>query len=125
VIDFAETQAESPLESVSRVNMRAIGVPRPELQRSYSDAAGVIGAVDFAWEEFGLLGEADGDVKYLQARFRGDRTADQVVLDEKIREDRLRALSRRMARWRWATAIDPDALRRKLAAAGLPTGCRW
>jgi hypothetical protein len=125
VIDAAESRAESPLESVSRVTMRAIGVPKPEIQRSYSDARGKIADVDFAWEEFGLLGEADGDVKYLQSRFRGGRTADQVVLDEKIREDRLRALPRRVARWRWATAIDPAALRRLLVGAGLPTGYRW
>jgi hypothetical protein len=125
VIDAAECRAESPLESVSRVTMRAIGVPRPDIQRSYFDANGKIGDVDFAWEEFGVLGESDGDVKYLQPRFRAGRTADRVVLDEKIREDRLRALPRRVVRWRWVTAIDPAALRKTLAGAGLPTGYRW
>jgi hypothetical protein len=125
VFSFAETRAESPLESVSRVNMRAVGVPRPRLQVPYYDAKGFIGEPDFSWEEFGLIGEADGDVKYSQPGLRSGRTAEQVVIDEKVREDRFRALPRRVSRWRWNVAINPSALRGRLVDAGLPTGIRW
>lgn len=120
VIDFADGRAGSPLESVSRVNMRAIGCPQPALQVPFSDGDGLIGVVDFFWPELGIIGEADGDVKYLDPSFRGGRSADQVVLDEKIREDRLRALGLRVVRWRWKTATDVHALRSKLSSAGLP-----
>ncbi|HEX4057586.1 MAG TPA: hypothetical protein VHX87_04625 [Galbitalea sp.] len=125
VLRFAETRAESPLESISRVTMRTIGVPRPSLQVPHYDTAGFIGEPDFYWPEHGLIGEADGDAKYLDARFRNDRSSDEVVLDEKIREDRLRALPRTVAGWRWKAAISPALLGRQLTDAGLPTGQKW
>lgn len=122
---FADPRADSPLESISRVMMRKIGVPRPELQTSYYDAAGFIGETDFSWPAFGVVGEADGDIKYLDPRFRAGKSADQVVLDEKRREDRLRALPRVVVRWPWAVASSPQLLRARLVGAGLPTGQRW
>jgi hypothetical protein len=125
VLDFAETRAESPIESVSRVTMRSIGVPRPLLQVAHYDERGFIGDTDFAWPDFGVVGEADGDQKYLNAEYRGGRTPEQVFLDEKRREDRLRALPRLLARWPWETALSQTLLRRKLLALGLPTGHRW
>jgi hypothetical protein len=125
VIDFAETRSDSPLESASRVTMHRIGCPRPLLQSRFSDAHGFIAESDFDWPEYGLLGEADGDVKYLDEAMRAGRTAEQVVLDEKIREDRLRALPRNVTRWRWSTAISPAALRAQLLGAGLPMGRPW
>jgi hypothetical protein len=91
---------------------------------SFVDADGFIGLVDFYWPEFGIVGEADGDMKYLDPAFRAGRTAEQVVLDEKIREDRLRALGLTVVRWRWRTANDANALRSKLVSAGLPSDGR-
>ena len=125
VIDFAVDRSDSVLESVSRVTMRQIGCPRPTLQSSFWDAQGFIAESDFHWLEYGLIGEADGDAKYLDEALRSGRTAEQVVLDEKIREDRLRALPKVVTRWRWATAMNPLALRAKLVAAGLPMGQAW
>ncbi len=125
VFAFAETRSESPLESVSRVTMRAIGCPQPALQVPHYDAAGFIGDVDFAWREHGVVGEADGDSKYLDPRLRAGRSADDVVIAEKERENRLRALPRTVVRWRWHEAMSPPLMRRKLAAAGLPLGKPW
>lgn len=124
VIAFADGRSESPLESLSRVSMHTGGVPQPDLQVQYSDVGGVIGRVDFAWPALELVGEADGDVKYLDASVRGGRSVERVMLDEKIREDRLRALGLRVVRWRWSTASDPKALAAHLAAAGLPVDFR-
>lgn len=119
VEQFATTKADSPLESVSRVTMREIGCPPPQLQTRFDDAEGFIAETDFYWEELGLIGEADGDQKYLDAAKRSGRTIDQVKLDEKVREDRLRALPRGVTRWRWATAMSPVALHQHLSAAGI------
>jgi hypothetical protein len=63
--------------------MHAGGAPQPALQVPYSDGAGLIGRVDFAWPAFRVVGEADGDAKYLDANLRGGRSAERVVLDEK------------------------------------------
>jgi len=125
VIDFGVGDADSPLESVSRVNMMVIGCPRPLLQTRYSDYQGVIGDVDFAWPEFGVVGEADGAIKYLNPEYRSGRSAEQVLLDEKDRHDRLAALPKRVARWRWSVGASAPALRARLSQAGLPTGIRW
>ena len=124
-IDFGEDRAESPLESVSRVSMRAIGCPRPLLQVPHSDAEGPIGEPDFYWPDFNAVGEADGKGKYLDLSLRKGRTAEQVVMDEKHREDRLRALPRSFARWGWDVGMDPVRLRSTLHRLGLPTGGRW
>jgi hypothetical protein len=120
VIGFAVTNAETPIESVSRVTMRTIGCPAPALQVPHFDSRGFIGETDFYWDEYNVIGEADGDQKYLDAAHRSGRSAERVVLDEKIREDRLRAIPRRVVRWRWREAIDPRALHRILSGAGVP-----
>lgn len=124
-ISFAETGAQTPIESVSRVNMKALRVPRPQLQVPHYDALGFIGSTDFCWADFGAVAEADGDKKYLDQSARGGRAPEQVLLDEKRREDRLRALPRRVARWPWAVAMDPVRLRAKLRQLGLPFNVDW
>lgn len=125
LIEFGETAAATPIESVSRFHMRLIGCPRPRLQTPFFDRQGFIGEPDFDWPDFAHIGESDGDLKYLDPDYRGGRTADQVVRDEKVREDRLRAVSRGFTRWRWAVALNPRALRDLLEDAGRPMGQRW
>jgi hypothetical protein len=121
VIGFADARAESPLESISRVAFHIEGLSAPELQVRYRDDEGVIGRVDFAWPDCRVVGEADGDSKYLDPALRGGRSADRVLLDEKVREDRLRAIGLHVVRWRWSDARDPRALARRLADAGVRT----
>jgi hypothetical protein len=121
IINFAESRSESPLESVSRANMRLIGAPAPELQREFRDHAGLIGRCDFYWESLRMVGEADGEAKYLDPEIRGGKTAEQVVLEEKSREDRIRAVGEGVTRWRWATGVNPALLRTHLNRAGIPT----
>jgi hypothetical protein len=119
-ISFASAQSGSPLESSSRVCMYRVGCPRPLLQVKYFDERGFIARVDFDWLEFGLVGEADGDKKYLQLASLSGKSIEQVYLDEKIGEDRLRALPKRVARWRWSVGRNPLLLRERLVRAGIP-----
>lgn len=60
----------------------------PEL---YCDSQGKIGFADFAWKEFKILGEFDGFEKYSAQRCLKGKTPSKVVVEEKRREDRLRA----------------------------------
>jgi hypothetical protein len=120
ILEFGQTGAESPLESVSRFNMKKIGCPTPELPVSFRDHLGDIGNTDFYWRRYRLAGEADGDSKYLDPELRGGRTASEVVIAEKRREDRIRALGEGMTRWTWAVGVNPKALRGHLQRAGLP-----
>jgi hypothetical protein len=120
IIEFAATRSESPLESVSRANMWTIGCPIPVLQRSFSDASGYIGDGDFYWEKFRLVGEADGEAKYLDPELRHGKSTGEVLVAEKLREDRIRATGEHVTRWPWAIGVDPQRLRVHLRRAGLP-----
>ncbi len=62
VVDLADADSMSVGESLSRVQMFRLGVPRPRLQVPHDDDQGLIGVVDFDWG--GVVGEFDGKVKY-------------------------------------------------------------
>ena len=119
VIDFADGCSASPGESLSRVAIHAAGLPAPELQMSFYDRRGFIGTVDFWWPEYRLIGEFDGKGKYLREEYTHGRTASQIVMEEKEREDRLRALGNGVTRWGWSIARSGPRLRAHLMEAGL------
>lgn len=123
-LDLADPLSESAGESLSRAGMFEAGLVRPVLQREFRDDRGLIGRVDFWWPCCGVVGEFDGLVKYLGRAERRGRTPEQVVVDEKIREDRIRALPevRGFARWIWDEALKGRPMLDRLAAAGL-AGC--
>lgn len=119
-LDFADGRSQSAGESLSRVQMHALGLPAPELQVSFYDDAGFIGEVDFYWPHLGLIGEFDGHSKYGDARrFARHLSPQEVLIAEKEREDRLRAVAHGFARWNWQTAMNRHALGSLLAARGL------
>lgn len=117
---LASPQSESPGESWSVVVMHRNGIPLPLRQEPFSDEAGFIGRVDFWWPEQRVAGEFDGRVKYGRDNPSG-RAPEEVLWDEKIREDRLRARELAVVRWTASDLRGPDAwlarLRRHL---GLP-----
>jgi hypothetical protein len=120
---FANGASGSPGESVSRVCMLELGFPMPVLQQEFFDTFGSIGFVDFWWPEFNLIGEFDGFGKYIRDEFTNGRSTAEVVIDEKNRENRLRAADggHGMTRWDWEVAMRPPLLFNRLAAAGLPS----
>jgi hypothetical protein len=69
--------------------------------------------------EQGMFGEFDGFGKYVRQEFTHGRNLEQVLWEEKLREDRVRMHRPRAARWGWAIAIDPMLLRQQLLTAGL------
>ena len=100
----------------------ALGFPEPVLQHRFADARGLIGFTDFAWPHHGLLAEFDGLQKYVDRDLRGTATVEEVVVREKRREDRLRAVAgvRGMVRSTWRDLRDPAAFGRTFDRAGLP-----
>ena len=120
----ADGVAESPLESLSRLQMVASGLPRPRLQAEICDEYGrSVARVDFYWEDFGVVGESDGNLKYE----RGAR----AIVEEKARHKELEELGLVVVRWGWADLFPFDKVARRLRAAyvrGLPVGSperRW
>jgi hypothetical protein len=125
-LDFASPQAEWPGESFSRAGMMMSGLQDPALQHPLSDSGGLIGYVDFAWLDVGVIGEFDGQWKYTDPRYMRGRTAAEVIRDEKRRHARLEAHPEveRIVRWDYPVARDPDELARRLLAAGVPRARR-
>lgn len=121
VIDFADGKAQGPGESVSRVQIFECGLTMPVLQQRFEDDLGPIGFVDFYWPDFNLIGEFDGMVKFKKPEFMKGRTDSEVLTDEKLREDRLRATSDHpgVSRWIWATLHPVGQLEAQLRRAGV------
>ncbi|MBB2892548.1 hypothetical protein [Flexivirga oryzae] len=105
---LADGRAESPLESLSRMRMFQLGLPKPELQAKFYDADGFIGRVDFFWKELGIIGEADGKAKYQVPEGATAAQAAEGLWKEKRREDRLRRHPdvQHLGRWGWDDAIN-------------------
>jgi hypothetical protein len=120
-LEFSNPGAETPGESLSRVVIHELGFPQPELQVRVEDRSGLAGISDFGWAGFNVLGEFDGLVKYTRSMARAGEPVEEIVVREKVREDRMRATGRGMVRWLWADAMAVRPLYEKLLAAGLPT----
>lgn len=115
-VALADHRSESPGESWSSVAFHLGGLPRPERQVDMCDTRGFIGRVDFWWPEARVAGEFDGRVKYGRTNPAG-RPPEQVLWDEKRREDRIRATGARVVRWSTADLHRPAALLATLRAA--------
>lgn len=122
VMDFSDASAESPGESASRAYMALFGLQQPRLQAEFRDARGFVARSDFYWPQRKLIGEFDGIVKYQKPEYMNGRTASQVVVEEKKREDRLRALGFKVVRWVWKDVNEPQRLRNLLLSEGLTAG---
>lgn len=117
---LADGRSESPGESVSRVLLGRLGFAVPDLQVEFTTRSGRRVRCDFGWNDGAVLGEFDGESKYRSRAMRGDRTAEDAVVEEKEREDDVRADGRSMARWGWKHVRRPAELVRRLESAGVP-----
>ncbi|MGI3783841.1 MAG: hypothetical protein ACRYG2_23995, partial [Janthinobacterium lividum] len=118
VMRLADRRAESPGESITRVQCYRFGLPAPDLQHKVWNARGeLVARTDFWWEDFRHAGEFDGLIKYGRLVKPG-ATAAQVVVDEKEREDAVRAEGCGMSRFVWSM-ISPGRARRTMAELSL------
>jgi hypothetical protein len=120
VLEFASPLSGSTGESISRAGIFRLGFLLPELQVPHWDHAGLIGFTDFFWRSVGKVGEFDGLGKYLRDEFTHGRPTADIVIAEKIREDRLRALGLGVFRWDWSVATSLPALGDLLTRNGIP-----
>lgn len=121
---LANGLAHLPGESVSRLQVFRLNLPKPELQVPFNDADGLIGYVDFLWRRRGkrpLVGEFDGRVKYRLGGLTSQTDIERTLWEEKRREDRLRKQAD-VVRWTWTSAIDASRLGRELAAYDITPG---
>lgn len=118
VVQFAATNSGSPGESYCRGLMHLAGFAAPELQYEVRTKVGVV-YTDYYWKDARVVGEFDGREKYLKPEFLNGRTPSQVVIDEKSREDAIRATGRSVFRLVWSD-LTVGKLERELVTAGVP-----
>src|SRR6478735_8849594 len=115
--ELVDVRSESVGESFSRVRFWQWGVPTPVLQLEVRDSLGrFIGRGDFGWPEFGTIGEFDGKIKY-GLLLKPGQSAEDVLLAEKRREERIRELGWQVVRWGWADLRNRAELVARLEAA--------
>ncbi|WEK60625.1 MAG: hypothetical protein P0Y60_15170 [Candidatus Microbacterium colombiense] len=120
VAEFADGRAQLPGESVSRVQLRRLGFADPDLQVPVEGPRGQDYFVDFGLAEVRSFGEFDGKTKYLDEAMRAGKALEQVLLEEKQREDWIRGRTQwRFARWGSAHIVTSAALAARLAAFGI------
>jgi hypothetical protein len=119
LLALADETSESVGESRSRALIHVLGLPAPVLQYVFQDHEGFIARTDFFWPDAKVIGEFDGDAKYLDDVLLAGRSTQEAILAEKKREDRLRALGYKVVRWDWKILSTPDVLRERLIAAGI------
>jgi len=117
--------SESVLETLVVTRCQDYGFEPPEQQRRVIGVDGLEYRVDFAWLDGRVLGEADGRAKYRDTAYLNGRMPEQVLWDEKRREDALRPQCDRFFRAIWSDAWSGASLARRLEAVGVPrTGRR-
>ena len=118
-VELADPAAESVLESLSRAAMIENALPQPRCGVPLVGDDGRTYWVDFCWDRFGLIGEADGLAKY------DDPSAH---LREKHRQEALRARGWEFVRWGFAHVFpDPTVMlsRVRHALRQPPTRLGW
>ncbi len=116
-LELLDGRSESVGETRSRLALVGDGLPTPEPQASvFDDDNRFVARVDLLFADLGVIAEFDRKIKYGKD-IRGDKSMDQVLWEEKRREDRLRALGWIVVRITWDELADPPRLRRKIRAA--------
>ncbi len=111
IVGFLDGRSESAGESLSRLRMKQFSMPSPTLQKTVLDPDGAfVARVDFFWDEFGIVGEFDGMIKY-------DEGGSDAVRREKRREDTLRDLGYEVVRWTWAELFGFERVRARFERA--------
>jgi hypothetical protein len=107
LVELVDGSSESPLESISRLGMVGFQ-PAPHTQVSLRTGHGqFLARVDFYWPGLGVVGEADGRVKY----------TDDELWNEKARQERLTDSGLVVERWGWSVARQPTVLQARLRRA--------
>jgi hypothetical protein len=97
-------RSESALETVSRLRIEESDLPMPRLQVNIFNRNGFwVARPDFYWEDYGVIGEADGMEKY-------EKGLPGVLTREKLRQEKLERTGLLSVRWGWRDLDEVDRL---------------
>lgn len=119
----ASPLAESGGESVARAHIIDLGFALPQLQAEFVDPDGRRRRADFLWEGADgryIVGEFDGMKKYFDHSLTHGKTVQQIIEDEKNREDDLSLYGVSLVRFGFDIVRDSVRFAAKLNRAGVP-----
>lgn len=124
VARYADGRAESGGESIARAVMIREGILPSDLQREFQDPldSQKTYRVDFVFELASgktVIGEFDGRSKYEDPVLRGDRTALDVLREERQRESHITLLGMPVLRFTWNDVRQKGRLVEMLRKAGV------
>jgi hypothetical protein len=120
-VAFADPLAANVRESQSRVVIARLGFPRPRLQERRILWSGRLVYGDFYFPSHDHWAELDGRGKYTSPEFGSERSAADIVIDEKNRENEIRREVRGFSRWEPRDVDTPRRLYDILTGDGLPS----
>ncbi|MDO5720588.1 MAG: hypothetical protein Q4P05_07610 [Actinomycetaceae bacterium] len=97
-LHYVSPWSQSPAETLFRLAMMRAGLPNPFQQYPFQTQHSA-GFVDFAWPTIGIGFEMDGKMKY---------TSHEVVIAERVREQKARRFLPNFFRWMWDDLSDPS-----------------
>lgn len=116
-VSLMDERSESVGESLSRLTLRKLKLPAPDLQKHVWGIHGQeLGRTDFYFPGRAVVGEFDGRVKYGKYLKPGQQQGDAIYL-EKLREDRIRDTGLVIVRWIWTDLQHPQQLRLRILKA--------
>ena len=119
VLRASDVGHESVGESFCAARLAELGFVDVVAQQEFPREDGSVDRVDFWLPSVGFVVEFDGRQKYSDPAMTGGRTPADVLWQEKIREDRIRAQVNGFIRVRWWHLVDPDRLRALFRQFGL------
>lgn len=124
-LSHADPRAENGGESIVRARMLLLGYACPELQVAVPRVTeeGRPYRADFCWvraDGLVILGELDGDGKYVEEELMGGRSIDEVLSDENIRGSRFTLYDVSLVRFRFDVTERPAEFRALLDEYGVP-----
>ncbi|MFE9693387.1 endonuclease domain-containing protein [Micromonospora sp. NPDC005806] len=105
----ADSRAQSPLETRTRLRCVDGGVPPDVLQVEVRDADGyLLGIGDLGWRNARLIAEADG---------RDPHRTPRAIYEDRLRQNRLVNAGWKILRFTWADTLRPDYIRETVKRA--------
>lgn len=120
-LELADPLAANVRESQLRILMIALGFPRARVQEYRYLRSGREVWGDLYVPEFDHWIELDGRGKYLSPQFAAERTSDEIVIDEKNRENEIRREVRGFTRFEPWELDRPRRVYDILVGDGLPS----
>jgi hypothetical protein len=150
ILYLATDGAESPGESLTILYCYHFGLALPMINPTLLDSDGLfLGRVDLLWNCGGarierrfhtdvmngrycrvlqghvkngdtVIVEFDGKIKYLNEDIRAGKSAEEIIVKEKDRENEIRRFGHAVLRMTWDEFYTPDLLYKKLVSGGVP-----